>query len=199
MKNLVAIIILFLSVSLAHAQSENDKNKVYVNPKVGVHFASLSTETAEQGSRVGMNVGIDMLIKSSKKSWFFWQPGLHYYRTGAQLVHQGTTQQEMDNQVHFNTLKAPISGGMYLTGSDGLLRIWVNAGITPTLLLGVQENEYGLSREAFRGATLGINGGIGIEVLIVTLELNYEHGITPMLSGNEGTNRMFSISAGLRF
>ncbi|MEO0331095.1 MAG: PorT family protein, partial [Bacteroidota bacterium] len=90
-------------------------------------------------------------------------------------------------------------GGMYLTGSDGLLRIRVNVGITPTLLLGVQENEYGLSREAFRGATLGINGGIGIEVLIVTLELNYEHGITPMMTGDEGTNQMFSISAGLRF
>ncbi|MEM9672149.1 MAG: outer membrane beta-barrel protein [Cyclobacteriaceae bacterium] len=199
MKNLLAIIVLFFSVSLVYAQSETNKTKIHVNPKVGVHFSSLSTETAEQGSRVGMNIGMDMQIKSSKKSWFFWQPGLHYYRTGATLLNENTTQQDMDNQIHFSTLKTPVSGGMYLTGSDGILRIRVNAGITPTLMLGVQENEYGLTKEAFRGATLGLNGGLGIEVLFVTLDLNYEHGFTPMLVGNNGTNGVLTISAGLRF
>lgn len=196
MKNFVAIIILLFSVSIAQAQSET---KVHVNPKVGVHFSSLSTETSEQGSRIGMQFGADFQIKSSKKSWFFWQPGLHYYRTGATLVHRGTTQQDMDNQTYFSTLKVPVSGGLYLTGSDGILRIRVNAGITPTLMLGVQENEYGLTREAFRGGTLGLNGGLGIEILFVTIDLNYEHGLTPMVAGSNGTNQVFSISAGLRF
>lgn len=196
MKNSVFIFLCFFSISIAQAQSET---KVHVNPKAGINISSLSTETSEQGSRIGMQVGADLQIKSTKKSWFFWQPGLHYYRTGALLVNQNTTQQEMENQIYFSSLKTPISGGMYLTGSDGILRIRLNAGVTPTLLLGVEENEYGLTREAFSRATLGLNAGLGIEVLFVTIDVSYEHGLTPMVTGNNGTNQVLSISAGIRF
>ncbi|MEQ9443550.1 MAG: outer membrane beta-barrel protein [Cyclobacteriaceae bacterium] len=197
MKNFVILITLCLfSASFAQAQSET---KVHFNPKVGMNISTLSTEDSENGMRTGLQLGADFIVKSNKESWFFWQPGLHFYHTGVQPVNETTTEAELENQFYYNSLKVPVSGGLYLTGSNGILRIRVNAGITPTILLGVSENQYGVTREDFKGVTVGLNGGVGIEVLIVTLDLSYEHGLTPMLNGNDGINQMFSISAGIRF
>ncbi len=87
---------------------------------------------------------------------------------------------------------------MYLTGADGILRIRVNAGITPTVMMGVEDNQLGIDKNDFRGATMGLNGGIGIEVLFVTLDLNYEHGISDLYRNASGTANTFSISAGIK-
>ena len=196
MKKLVILFVSLLGAFHLQAQSETS---VHFNPKVGIHVALLSAESSEDGVRMGLHAGADFLVKSRKQSWLFWQPGLHYYHTSLLMMQPGTPRQEPESQAYFNTLKIPMSGGLYLTGSDGVVRLRLNAGLTPTLLLGVPENAYGVTRDTFRGGALALNVGVGLEVLLVTLDVSYEHGFTPMVRDNQATQRIFSISAGIRF
>ena len=192
MKKLLILTILSLTFVYGHAQTS-------FNPKAGMNITSIASETAaeHQGNLVGFNIGADLRFKK-KEGWFFVQPGLHYYSIGAVPVSEDATSEELEQIPTFNSLKLPLAAGMYLTGADGILRIRVNAGITPTVLTGVEENQLGIDKSDFRGATLGLNGGIGIEVLFVTLDLNYEHGLSDLYSNAPGTANTFSISAGIK-
>lgn len=188
------LILTILSLAFAHARAQ-----VSFNPKAGVNVTSIVSETTPegQGSLVGFNIGADLRFKK-KESWFFVQPGLHYYSIGAVPASEDATPEELERIPAVNSVKLPLTAGMYLTGSDGILRIRVDAGITPTVLTGVEENQLGISKSDFRGATMGLNGGVGIEVLFVTLDLNYEHGLSDLYSHTSGTANTFTISAGIR-
>ena len=196
MKKLLILTFFSLAFAPAHAQFS-------FNPKVGMNFTSITTATAdaattaESGSHVGFNLGADLRFRK-KESWFFVQPGLHYYSMGVQPVAEGASQEEIEQIPSVSSLKLPLSGGMYLTGSDGILRIRANVGVTPTVLLGVEENQLGVSKEDYQAATIGLNGGIGIELLIVTLDFSYEHGLSNVYRQAEGTASTFTISAGIR-
>ena len=192
MKKLLILALLSVTFASAHAQFS-------FNPKIGMNVTSITTPnaTAESGSHVGFNVGADLRFRK-KESWFFVQPGLHYYSMGVQPVPENATQEQMEQIPSVNSLKLPLSGGMYLTGSDGILRVRAHAGVTPTVLLGVEENTLGATKDAYQAATLGLHGGIGIEVLIVTLDLSYEHGVSNVYRQAEGTAGTFTLSAGIR-
>ena len=192
MKKLLILTLLSVAFASAHAQFS-------FNPKVGMNVTSIATSatTAESGRHVGFNLGADLRFRK-KESWFFVQPGLHYYNMGVQPVPEDATQEQMEQIPAVSSLKLPLSGGMYLTGSDGILRIRANVGITPTVLLRVEENRLGVSKEDYQAASIGLHGGIGIEVLIVTLDLSYEHGLSNVYRQAEGTANTFTISAGIR-
>ena len=192
MKKLLILTLFSLVFASAHAQFS-------FNPKVGMNITSIATEAtpAEVGSHVGFNLGADLRFRK-KESWFFVQPGLHYYSMGVQPVSENATQEQIEQIPSVSSLKVPLSGGMYLTGSNGILRVRANVGITPTVLMGVEENQLGVSKSDYQAATIGLNGGIGIELLIITLDVSYEHGMSNLYRQAEGTANTFTISAGIR-
>lgn len=192
MKSVLTLALLSLILSGAHGQ-------VSFNPKAGLNLTHIATDAMleNKSAHVGFNLGADLRFRK-KESWFFVQPGLHYYSISAQPVAEDATQEEIEQIPSVNSLKLPLAVGMYLTGSDGLLRVRVNAGATPTVLMGVEKNRLGISKNDFSGATIGLNGGLGIEILFVTLDVSYEYGLSNLYQATEGTANTLSISAGIR-
>ncbi len=195
MKKYILFFVLFsvTAVSVTIAQ-------VRVNPKIGLNASSLTTENAdweEDGVRVGLNVGVDFRIGDDGDNWFFFQPGVHYYSIGAQLINDANSER-IDDVVAINSLKIPLNGGFYLTGTtDGILAVRVNGGIVPTFMLGVEDNNFGLDRDDFRSVNLGLNAGIGIDILFISLDFGYEWGLTEFFGTGEGRNRIFGASLGI--
>ena len=188
------LIVTLLCVSFANAQAQ-----ISFNPKVGINLTSVTTRTGtpQPGSHIGYNLGADLRFRK-KESWFFIQPGLHYYSIGMQAVPSEATQEQIEQIPSVSSLKVPLTGGMYLTGSDGIVRIRANVGIVPTVLLGVEENMLGIRQQDYAPATLGLQGGLGIELLILTLDLQYEHGMSSVYRQGGGTVSTITLSAGIR-
>lgn len=195
MKKLSLLIGMLLLTTIAYAQ-------VKVNPKAGLNFSALTADgeiIESDGLRVGYNAGLDFRI-GENENWFYFQPGLHYYSVGAKLVlNDNDNAAEVRDIVAVNSIKLPLNGGLYLTGTDGALRVRLNAGMVPTILMGVEDNALFLGKEDFKTFGLGFNAGLGMDLTILTLDFNYEAGITEVFEAGAGRNNIFSISAGLVF
>lgn len=192
MKHFFIFLVLCAVTSAANAQ-------LRVNPKVGLNLSSLTTESAdwnEDGARVGFNAGVDFRVGDTDENWVFFQPGIHFYSIGAQLINEANADR-IDDVVGINSLKIPLNGGLYLTGTDGILAVRVNGGVIPTFLLGVEDNNLGLDRDDFQAFNFGLNAGLGIDLLVLTLDFGYEWGLTEFFETGQGKNRIFNVSVGL--
>lgn len=204
--------LLFLSVCLTvatYAQAQ-----VAFNPKIGVNFSRITSQDialSEDGVKAGLNAGIDFRI-GGDDSWVFFQPGLHYYNVGsrfkARIVDQSGADgvdTELDDIVNAHTLKVPLNAGVYLTGPETTVRVRLNGGVVPTFLLGIGSSDIKITADDFKSITWGLNGGLGFDFSIVTLDFNYEHGLSDIIESVDainapnvnGRNRMFTISLGV--
>lgn len=204
--------LLFLAVCLtvatyAHAQ-------VAFNPKVGLNFSRITSEAiqlSEDGVKAGLNIGLDLRVGGSD-SWVFFQPGIHYYNVGsrvkARIVDQSGADEvetEVDDILNAHTLKVPMNAGVYLTGPETTVRVRLNGGVVPTFLLGLGSNDVKIEADDFKSVTWGLNGGLGFDFSIVTLDFNYEHGLSDIIESVDainapnvnGRNRMFTLSLGV--
>lgn len=207
----LAIICLFL---FTYAQAQ-----FAVNPKVGVNFSRIAGESvnlSDDGLRAGLNAGVDFRI-SGEDSWVFFQPGLHYYNVGSRFTANtsgnvdddgtgtGSGSLEVEDALTVHSIRIPLNAGIYITSPEGASHVRLNAGITPSFILGVGENELSIEGDDFNRLNWGLNGGIGFDFTVVTLDFNYEHGLASVLDNVEeiedsdidGRNRIFTISVGI--
>lgn len=175
--------------------------QVVVNPKVGANFSGVESQlgdiTAE--ARVGWNAGVDFRI--GEKALFF-QPGLHFYNFTARLVDQVERPDDISfrEETTIQSLKAPVNIGLRLTGDNGLLGIHVKGGVMPSYIVGVKEEAgYGFDKSDLNTFTWGANVGVGVDVLFLTIDANYEIGLDDFFAQAAGANNMLTVSMGLKF
>lgn len=189
MKKILILLFGLLFTYSAYAQ-------VKFNPKAGVNFSSVTSEVDEieaDGAKVGFNVGMDLRFGDK---WLFFQPGVHYYNAGGKLSVQddNTT---VEDDLNVRTLKIPLNAGFYLSGTDGILKVRVNAGIVPNIVIGVGESNFNTDYTNFNTLGLGANAGLGFDLAILTLDFNYELGLTNVYESGNGKNNIFTVSLGL--
>ncbi len=207
-KIILSVICLFLLFGYGEMQAQ-----LSLSPKVGINGSILDSEydsdtdlpggidsdEAWEG-RLGWNLGMDLRMRGG---WFLFQPGVHYLNTSSRLIREGdgTTVEDIEEESSFQTLKVPVTAGIFLTGEEkGLVQIHLRAGIVPTLLLGVDEKStFAYTKDDIEDLSWGILGGIGIDILIFTIDVSYEEGISNFLVGNDAKNKMFIASVGFAF
>jgi hypothetical protein len=192
----ITLALLFAALFTAPALAQ-----VRVNPKVGVNFSGVESKlndiTAE--ARVGWNAGLDLRVGEGV---LFLQPGLHYYNFTAQLMKEVNSPQDvnLEEETTIQSLKAPVNIGWRLTGENGLLGIHLKGGVVPTYVLGVDEKEnFAFDKDQLTNFTWGANAGVGVELLFLTLDANYEIGMTDFFANTEGANNVLTISLGMKF
>lgn len=207
MKKLFFLVVCLFFFSYAQAQTA-------FNPKVGVNFSRITSEDvnlSEDGVKAGLNAGIDFRIGGVDNVVFF-QPGLHYYNIGSRFKANRVDQEgadgvntEIEDAVSVHSLKVPVNVGVYLTGTDGAVHVRLNGGVVPTFVLGVGDNDIEVSSDDFNSAYWGLNGGLGFDFSIVSLDFNYEHGLSDIIESADGINapsingrnRIFTVAVGI--
>ena len=188
--------------------------QVAVNPKIGVNFSKIAGESVnlnEDGLRAGLNAGVDFRI-GGEDSWVFFQPGIHYYNVGSKFTASIEDQEGVDDvrtdvndAITVHSARVPLNVGVYVTSPEGATHVRLNAGITPSFILGVGDNDLNVESDDFKSINWGLNGGIGFDFTVVTLDFNYEHGLASVLdnveqienSNIDGRNRIFTVSVGI--
>ena len=204
MRKLLLLSVCLTVVTYAQAQ-------VAFNPKIGVNFSKITSDAiqlSEDGVKAGLNAGLDLRVGGTD-SWVFFQPGIHYYNVGSRFraSQDGDdgVNTEIDDILNVHTLKVPLNAGVYLTGPETTVRVRLNGGVVPTFLLGLGDSNIRITTDDFKNVTWGLNGGLGFDFSIVTLDFNYEHGLSDIIESVDaikapnvnGRNRIFTISLGV--
>ena len=184
-----------------------------VNPQIGVNFSKLNSDNvalSQDGVRAGLNAGVNFRVGGDEGRVFF-QPGIHYYRISSQFKAQtvdgdntGGVNTQLRDVVNVHSLKVPMDVGVYLTNRESPVKVRVSAGGTPSFVLAVGKNDI-VTSDDFKKVYLGLNGGVGFDFSIVTLDFNYEHPLSKVVdsvkgldaSGINGTARYFNINLGI--
>ena len=169
-------------------------------PRVGVNASAIDARIQDirAEARVGWNAGFDL---QAGDGFIFLRPGAHYYNYTTNLVKDIEFQDiNPEDQASVQAVKLPLNLGVNLTGNGGLLKVHAIGGVTPTFVMGVSDApEFDFSKDDLNGMTWGANVGLGVQLLFLTVEANYEIGLTDYFQDVEGSNNVFTLSAGLKF
>jgi hypothetical protein len=177
-------------------------SQVKVNPKIGVNASNLDTDIRDirTEARIGWNVGMDFRIG---RGMFSFMPGLHYYSfTASTTPNIGTgTNFDVRPETTIQNVKLPINFGLRLTGEGGLMSIYLKGGGVANMFAGIREGSTPtpLVADDFSKVNFAGNAGIGVDILIFTIEAIYEMGLTPFFETGTAKNNMLTVSAGFRF
>lgn len=175
--------------------------QVKVNPKVGLNVSALDTKIQDirAEARVGWNAGVDFRIGGGI---FYLNPGVHYNSFTARLIKDVEFPDDIafKDETTIQSVRLPLNLGLRLTGDNGLLGVHVKGGVTPAYVIGVSEKpEFSFDIDRLNRFTLGANVGAGVDVLIFTIDANYEIGLSDFFKDSDGRNNMLTLSVGLKF
>ena len=191
------VLVLFAALCLTTVSNA----QLTVNPKVGINVSGVEAKIGDltTEARVGWNAGIDLRFGDKM---IFFNPGIQLNNYTARLVKDLEEQPDVKlrEETTIQALKAPINLGLRLTGTGGLMQIYAKGGVTPTMLLSVQEKDnFPFNKDDLKKITWGANAGVGVDVLFLTVDLNYEIGLTDYFANAPGKNNVLTLSAGIKF
>lgn len=185
--------LLFTTISLSA--------QVTVNPKVGVNISAIDTKIGNINAeaRVGWNAGVDFRLGDG---FVYLQPGVHYYNYTARLLKEVDNPNDVafKDETTIQNLKIPVNVGLRLLGNNDFFQLHARGGIVPAYVLGVKEKPtFAFDKNSLKDWTFGANVGVGVDILFLTVDLNYEIGLTDYFEGSNGKNNMLSLTAGVKF
>lgn len=188
MNKTIVILVLFLMPFLASAQFS-------LSPKVGMNYLWVgdrpSTFSAD-GSEKGWQAGVDLRL--GKRVYF--QPGIYYVSTGAAIQNFEDVKNIKTGKASY--MKIPANIGYKLIHT-GLFNLRIHGGGAATKLLNVSEKGE-VAASDINPWHYGANVGAGIDLLLFSIDANYEIGLTDLYAfENNSRPAMFSVSVGLKF
>jgi hypothetical protein len=182
-------------------------SQIVLNPQVGLNASTLSTEPegVDAGARLGYHYGGYVRLGGR----VFLQPGVFVVRVGTELKSKGEINpfdlEEFTEGVDLSAVHVPALLGVDVyRGSGSTLRI--NGGIAVTFVGDVKDNALGLDDAGVEKVLIGARGGIGVDVGYLTLDLDFERGLTNLFveefvpAGDlDIRNDVLKVGIGLKF
>jgi hypothetical protein len=175
-----------------------------INPVIGVNFSSLTTDPEEFDSegRLGWHFGANLRIGDK----FYFQPGLHYAQLNSSVTSLEDDQiDENSFESNIGVIRIPLLAGARLLSTEKKedpFNINLHAGLAMEFV--VDEENTLLTENSFTSPLFAIVVGAGVEILFLTLDIDYEIGLTPVFDTDiefieNPTNNAFIISLGGKF
>lgn len=188
MKNVFLSLCLALMLSPAFGQFG-----IKLNPQLGVHSARLigSVQDITTQSNLGWQIGINALIGGR----LYFAPGVYFVGTGS------VVELADEQKIKFSGLQGVAQVGYRLIKSDNIIGLRIKGG--PSLLKANQpgENIFDISKDDISSSLLGARVGVGIDVLFITFDLDYDYGLSKIYDYQDWDfrNGMLLLNAGVRF
>lgn len=171
-----------------------------IGVEAGANLSRYSQEeNLKANSRVGYQIGGYLTL--GKKS--FLRTGVYFFRMNPQLQITDslniTTALQDDYPVNY--IQVPVHYGFYLVNPPtGIFKLYMLLGGAYASVLKVGSNDFGLEKDNYNSSSFSLNGGIGMHIATIVVDIQYDYGLTNVFKYNSETkNRMLSISAGVHF
>lgn len=200
MKKLLLLLFLVLAgQTLVFGQFE-------LRPAVGITQSSLKDFTeADFNGEVGYSFGIDLMYGSR----VYIQPGIHFESDRNSIYTDfGTFGGTYSLKV--NKIRIPLLVGYKLFNSDTdhFFNVRVSTGPSISLVTSAEDENSPLiiGKDDLKSSVLGWNGGVGVDILVFFLDVNYQFGLTDVfeerqflgIDNQNSKNNIFYLNAGIR-
>jgi len=188
------IITLFVVLGLAAGFGFS---QVQINPVVGVNASRLTDDPGdwEHNSRWGYQLGLNLRFGEH----FYFQPGAHYMKWGHELKGPKDVIDdpvEVIDNVNISGFHFPVLVGVKIGKG---LDIRLNGGGAMTLVTSVGDNEFDLEKSDFNSTIFGAVAGVGIDIAILSIDVNYEFGLSDLYKDENVKKNIFRLTVGLVF
>lgn len=171
------------------------KAQFTVSPKVGVNYLWVGERPQGldlTGAEKGWQAGVDLRLGRR----FYFQPGVYYVNTGTSIASIEDLKNIKTGKASF--IKIPVNVGYKLVNT-GIFKLRIHGGGAASKILAVKEGG-DMSMADFNTWSYGANFGAGIDILLFSVDANYELGLTDLYATQVGSKpSMLSLSVGLKF
>lgn len=163
---------------------------------VGMNFATFHGTEADITAKAGYQFGGGVLIGDK----FYVEPGIQFVRnTRSIMVSEGSTVGEIDFSQ--NLVKIPVYAGYHLLGHESdMFALRVFAGPAVSIPGKIKKGEDHISKDDINSAIWAVDGGIGLDILFLFIEANYEYSFNDYFAESftdNGKHGAFIINAGI--
>ena len=182
-----------LSAALLAAVCINAKAQFSLGVKGGVNFSSINTDNLSSSTRTGYQAGLFARIGGG----LYLQPELYLSGTGGDF-HSGDN--SVSGHTTFTNLNVPLLIGKRFGAESLNFRIMAGPVYTSVLSHNLSSslndayNDFG----HYKNSTLGLQGGVGVDIGSVTADLRYEGGLTKINSDFGQRQNLWALSIGFK-
>jgi hypothetical protein len=172
-------------------------SQIEIKGLLGLNFSSFTNleDGLSQNTLVGYQAGAGLLIGST---WYV-EPGIQWVKTGTETAMDGT---DLKIKSELSYLRIPVMAGYrFFGGTENILNLRLFAGPSLNIVTDVSVDSESLESEEYNTAIWGLNAGLGVDVLFLFADINYEWGMSNVFSeeGFDQKNNVLFISVGARF
>jgi hypothetical protein len=166
------LVVLFCSTAFS-------QNTWTFNPKVGIGSTFLYNNPPNASATGKMGYEVDALIRYGQR--LYGVSGLEWSQARTDLSGIGVT-----GVVDIQSVSIPLMLGYGLSEYHDLNpRIY--GGMAWSFVTSINENYEGLDKDDFTNSIFGLRAGLGLDLMIFTFDLEYEHSISPLFKNFDET------------
>lgn len=193
---------LFISISVLSSViwAQGDRS-VYFNPKVGLNLSGLNDqpEGVSTSNKLGYNAGLDLRIGEGT---VFLQPGIFYYQFNREysVVSTGSSSSASTKDIKVESIKVPVNIGFRIIETKPLsIRFNLGPAFSFPVTVTQYEDNFDIARDNHKNVSIGGVVGAGVDLSLLTLDLNYEFGLSDFIDFtgqniSSGTSKQYVIS-----
>ena len=193
MKKILSVLIIAMVGLTATAQIPG----FTIGPKVGANFSNFSAEQDQINSEIKSSLSFGVFARFGNK--IYVQPELMFMNRKGDI--SSSEFPGSNNSIHIKTVDIPVMFGARILDAK-IFNIRAMAGPVASVVVNKDISsanwDSALGKDDIRNANFGIQVGAGADVLMFTLDLRYEFGITDF-SKHDGLslkNNMFVVGLG---
>jgi hypothetical protein len=184
---------LILSTALLIAVAISAKAQFSLGVKGGVNFSNINTDNLNSSTRTGYQAGLFARFGGG----LYLQPELYLSGTGGDFH---SSDNSLSGHVSFTNLNVPLLIGERFGAKNLNFRIMAGPIYTSVLSHNLSQsidnayNDFG----HYKNSTLGLQGGVGVDIGAITADLRYEGGLTKINSDFGQRQNLFALSVGFK-
>jgi len=179
-------------------------SQITITPQAGINISKLQNPVDIPGLNIeiseviGLQLGGNIRIGSD----FYLQPGFYYHKIGSDLkiVSELEGIQDFNGKLNIDIIQIPLLIG-YRFLRLGLFDLRIHGGGSLSFVTRAEDEIIGiLSKDDFNKNVWGLVAGGGFDVLFLSVDVDYEFGLTDMLRTEllKTKNNVFRINAGIK-
>jgi len=168
--------------------------QVEIKGLVGINFASITNPptASDWKAQAGYQFGGGVLIGDK----FYVEPGIQFVRNSRVITPDDLDEFDFSQ----NLVKIPVYAGYHLLGHEsGPLALRIFGGPAVSVAGKIKKGEDQITKDDIKNAHWMVDAGIGVDILFLFVEFNYEYAFTPYFTDEAFDSRHsgFLINAGI--
>jgi outer membrane protein with beta-barrel domain len=186
------------ALALLVAVPAGAKNFV-INPQAGVVGQDMTGDVPDLDDTAKLGYGIGGNLRFGGRGYL--SPGIFWEHTSleATVVDDATLESVTDN-LEVKQLRIPLHVGYNLSSGDAMsmssLGFRVFGGPSATMVMNVDDNAFGVTKDDYKGTIWGAQVGAGVDLSSVTIDASYEWGLSNVFK-DDADDKKHNVARGL--